>query len=174
MSLRLRLIASIALVLVVSLAIGGALACWHAGRSVRTEMRAALAVGEQTVRNALASLPAPGDTEAESTASHLKRLIDSFDGDRHVRAVLLDAHGKTVAASVLAMGTPPVPEWFHAFFAAFFRVDFPEMRITLPPDAAAQGAIALQADSHNEVGEVWGEFRDAMLIVILFGGPTFL
>ncbi|MBV8653022.1 MAG: HAMP domain-containing protein, partial [Alphaproteobacteria bacterium] len=48
------------------------------------------------------------------------------------------------------------------------------MVIELPADAAAHGTIALQADSHNEVGEVWGEFRDAMVIVILFGGPTFL
>ncbi len=169
MSLRLRLIASIALVLIVSLALGGALACWHAGRSVRTEMRAALAVGEQTVRNALASLPA-----ADGTLRPLERLVDSFDHDRHVQAVLLDGHGNTAAASVLATNAPYVPEWFHSFFSLFFGVDLPALRIELPSDAEQHGAIALRADSHNEVGEVWGEFRDALVIVVLFCAPTFL
>jgi two-component system sensor histidine kinase UhpB len=165
MSLRFRLIVSIVLVLVVSLAFGGALACWHAGRSVRTEMRAALAVGEQTVRNALASLPAAGGTQR-----HIARLVGSFDGDRHVQAALLDDRGVSIASSALAMQSPAVPEWFHGFFG----VDLPPLRIPLPADAETHGSITLRADSHNEVGEVWSEFRDALLIVALFGGPTVL
>ena len=61
MSLRLRLIASIVFVLLVSLCVGGLAAGWHAVRSVRTEMQAALAVGAQTLRNGIDDLPEAGD-----------------------------------------------------------------------------------------------------------------
>ncbi len=57
MSLRVRLIASIVFVLLVSLCVGGLVAGWHAVRSVRTEMQAALAVGAQTLRNGIDDLP---------------------------------------------------------------------------------------------------------------------
>jgi two-component system sensor histidine kinase UhpB len=165
MSLRFRLIVSIALVLVISLVFGGALACWHAGRSVRTEMRAALVVSEQTVRNTLANRPA-----SDSTQHHLERLIGSFDGDRHVQAALLDEHGVPVALSRMATNSPAVPEWFYRFF----DVNLPTVSVPLPADAEVHGSITLRADWHNEVGEVWSEFRDALLIVALFCGPTFL
>ena len=49
MSLRFRLITLVCLALVVSLAMGGVTAWVNATRSVRTEMRAALLVGRQTI-----------------------------------------------------------------------------------------------------------------------------
>jgi hypothetical protein len=57
MSLQLRLIVSIMAVLIVSLVLGGALACWHAARSVETELNAAIGVGEHSVENAMIQLP---------------------------------------------------------------------------------------------------------------------
>ena len=51
MPLRVRLIALIGLVLLVSLACGSVLVAWRAATSVRTELRAALDVGAKTVRN---------------------------------------------------------------------------------------------------------------------------
>ena len=96
MSLRLRLMASIIFVLLVSLCIGGLAAGWHAVRSVRTEMQAALAVGAQTLRNGIDDLPDAGDPGDE-----LGRLVRTFDGDRHVRAVLRDATGGLRMASTL-------------------------------------------------------------------------
>ena len=53
MSLRFRLITLVAIVLLVSLALGGVLACFNASRSLRTEMHAALLVGRQTVNNTI-------------------------------------------------------------------------------------------------------------------------
>lgn len=53
MPLRVRLILLVALVLLISLAFGSVLIGWHAVKSVRTELRAALDVGSNTVRNAL-------------------------------------------------------------------------------------------------------------------------
>jgi two-component system sensor histidine kinase UhpB len=165
MSLRIRLIVSIALVLVASLAFGGALASWHASRSVRNEMHAALVVSEQAVRGELAALGATSGAQRQ-----LDRLIGSFNGDRHVRVRLLDERGTMVAVSELATNSPPVPEWFHTLFGG----ELPALLIPLPAAALPRGAIALETDSHNEVGEVWGEFRDGLLIAFLFGGPTLL
>ena len=54
MSLRIRLMTSIALVLLACLAIGSVLVYWHAVTKVETELRGALAVGARTVRSAIA------------------------------------------------------------------------------------------------------------------------
>ena len=107
MSLRTRLIASIMLVLLISLGIGGVSAAWTAARSVRIEMQAALAVGEQAVRHGLEDLPGSPDLLAD-----LGRLVRSFDGDRHLRATLTDAAGRTIAVSVLPTPAQRVPGWF--------------------------------------------------------------
>ena len=50
MPLRVRLIALISLVLLVTLGCGSVLVGWQAASSVRTELRAALDVGMKTVR----------------------------------------------------------------------------------------------------------------------------
>src|SRR5215469_12006830 len=56
MSLRFRLIGLVCLVLLISLALGAAIAYSNASRSVCIEMRAALLVGRQTVENTLEQL----------------------------------------------------------------------------------------------------------------------
>ena len=53
MSLRLRLILSIGVALLASLALGGALTFWHAAHQVQTEMQAAMAVGAHVAQNAI-------------------------------------------------------------------------------------------------------------------------
>ena len=91
MSLRVRLITLIVLVLLVSLCVGGLVAVlWHAVRSVRTELQAALAVGAQTLRNGIDEL---ADKRLILQAD-LGRLVHMFDGDRHLRAVLSDPGGR--------------------------------------------------------------------------------
>ena len=61
MSLRFRLIGLVCLVLLISLALGAAIAYSNASRSVRIEMRAALLVGRQTVENTLERLQSARD-----------------------------------------------------------------------------------------------------------------
>jgi two-component system sensor histidine kinase UhpB len=157
MSLRIRLIASIVIVLLVSLCVGGAVAGWHAIRSVRTEMQAALAVSAQTIRNGLDGLPDARDPVAE-----LGRLVRTFDGDRHIRAVLRDAAGRLRAASVPAKLAPNVPPWFITFLAP-----------TLAPlglDVGAGSAIMVEPDPRNEIGEVWTQLQDDLVAVGLSCG----
>ena len=70
MPLRVRLIALIGLVLLVSLACGSVLVGWHAANSVRTELRAALDVGAKTIRNGIDELVRSGDR-----ANELRHLV---------------------------------------------------------------------------------------------------
>ena len=94
MSLRITLILGIALALTASLVCGCALLYWHAVNKVDTEMTAALAVGEHTVRNAV------NDMERAVTPSEdFATLVKSLDGDRHLRALLLAPHGAVFARS---------------------------------------------------------------------------
>ncbi len=90
MSIRNRLFGSIVLVLLISAALG----CWvagrHATRSVDTELSAALVVGTQAVRSRVVDLGS-----AASPAQEIVLLITTFNGNRHVRASLLDAGGES-------------------------------------------------------------------------------
>jgi two-component system, NarL family, sensor histidine kinase UhpB len=157
MSLRIRLIASIVVVLFISLCIGGAAASWHAVRSVRVEMQAALAVGVQTLRNGIADAPQVDDPEGE-----LGRLVRAFDGDRHIRAVLFDTAGRLRIASKLTPLTPGVPDWFVTLLAPAIA----PVRL----DAGTGSAITVEADPHNEIGEVWAQLQDDLVAIGLSCG----
>jgi hypothetical protein len=84
-SLRLRLIVSITLGLLASLAFGGALTFWHAAHQVQTEMQAAIAVGEHIARNVVDDSKLSTDRR-----QRLDRLIAEFDGNRHLQAFLVN------------------------------------------------------------------------------------
>ena len=83
MSLRLRLISLVVIVLAVSLFFGGAIACFSASRSVRTEILSALVVAQQTIENAIDGLQTSHDPQRE-----LENLVTSFKGNRHLRVFL--------------------------------------------------------------------------------------
>jgi two-component system sensor histidine kinase UhpB len=157
MSLRVRLIASIVVVLLVSLCVGGVAAGWHAVRSVRTELQAALAVGVQTLRNGIDGLPQARDPENE-----LKQLVRAFDGDRHILAELWDTTGQVRVASAMPRLAPRVPEWFVALLAP-----------SIAParfEVGTGNTITLEPDPRNEVGEVWTQLRDALVAIGLSCG----
>ena len=61
MTLRLRLIALIGVVLVLSLLLGALLAWWHGAQSAQTEMQAALLGGEHRVRDSIDHLAEVAD-----------------------------------------------------------------------------------------------------------------
>jgi two-component system sensor histidine kinase UhpB len=158
MTLRVRLIVLVAFVLLISVLLGGMLAWWHAAQSAREEMQAALLSGEHRVRDSVQYLPEVADREGD-----LRRLIATFNGDRHVRATLLNERGQSVAYSVLATVRHPTPEWFFDLLGVR-----PSASLIPVGPTVAEETISLATDPHNEVSEVWIEFRDGMLIVILF------
>ena len=159
MPLRVRLIVLVGMVLLASLAGGSALVGWRAVNSVRIELRAALDVGIQTVYNGYDDLAHDDDRPAG-----LHRLVATFDGNRHVRAILLDPNGLLVATSTLLVPAQPAPGWFRRLIA----VDLPPERLPVPPRLEAGAAILLHADPANEVAEVWNEARDAISILAGF------
>ena len=156
MPLRVRLIVLIGLVLLVSLAGGSVLVAWRAAHSVRTELRAALDVGTQTIRNGIDELAAP-----EDRAKGLRHLVATFNGNRHVRATLLDVRDQPVAVSSLFVPRDPAPRWFRDLIA----VDLGTVRVLMPPGG---DAVVLQADPTNEISEVWANSRDAVLVLAGF------
>src|ERR1700741_2539152 len=107
MSLRLRLIALVCCILVASLVLGGVIAYGTASRSVRTEMRAALAVGRQTIESAVYRLQNAADPERE-----LDGLIASFEGNRHLRVWLAGQASAIAAPAVEVSPFGAVPGWF--------------------------------------------------------------
>ena len=124
-----------------SLAVGAGALLWDARRSVDAELASAMASAAHAVRTGLQDGDAPP-----------QRLIAVFDGNRHVRAVLVDGQGRTLAASHPYLPSDPPPAWFVAL---------------IDPHAAVRqlGPIRLEPRSVNEIGEVWTGLRDAVLIV---------
>jgi two-component system sensor histidine kinase UhpB len=120
-------------------------------------MQAALAVGVQTLRNGIADAPQVDDPEGE-----LGRLVRAFDGDRHIRAVLFDTAGRLRIASKLTPLTPGVPDWFVTLLAPAIA----PVRL----DAGTGSAITVEADPHNEIGEVWAQLQDDLVAIGLSCG----
>ena len=103
MSLRNRLLFSIFITLLLSLAAGGAFTYWHAVEKIETEMSAAIAVGGRFAHNAVDDAEEPVNPRRR-----LDLLVADFDGDRHLRASLI-VDGKVVKASKLAEPESPAP-----------------------------------------------------------------
>jgi len=164
MSLKFRLVLWVALMLLISLTMGASLAWWHATRSVATEMQAALTVGEQTVRTVV-----PHIGSGEDGAAALRRLIATFDGNRHLRAALVGADGQNIVKSALLTPPEDVPGWFGRMVVSGAA---PSARMPLP-EAVGAGSVLLETDPRNELTEVWTDFIDDIEILALFALITF-
>ncbi len=165
MSLRFRLIGLVCAVLLISLALGSVIAYSNARRSVRTEMHTALAVGRQTVENAIARLPKLDDPSRD-----LDRLVASFDGNRHLRVRL--------SGEVSASAVPPTDRsafgGMPAWFVGLIGVASQTQRIPVRINARDYGTIVIETDPHNETAEVWNEFADGLVAPAVFCGLTVL
>lgn len=155
MSLRRRLLAFITLLLGASLMGGGVLTYMSGDHRVDQEMSSALTVGENALRDALLPMLS-GPIKEEQ----LQRVISSFNGDRHLRARLIDASGAVQAESQVRRATYPAPNWLKDAMAG------PEQsaELALPQGL---GKIQLVADPLNEISEIW---EDAKLKLAIVGG----
>jgi two-component system sensor histidine kinase UhpB len=164
MSLKFRLILWVALTLLISLTLGAELAWWHATRSVKAEMDAALTVGRQTVRTVIPHVGGDGNA-----AVALRQLIGTFDGNRHLGASLIARDGTPVTQSSVLLPPEQVPPWFG-------RAVLPNSTLSAReplPDALGGGFIVLQTDPRNELTEVWTDFSDDIEVLALFALMTF-
>lgn len=155
MSLRAQFFLSVILALILSLSLEAAVACWQARRSVANEMTMALEAGDHIVDNALLSLP------ADNIDPYLARLVESFNGNRHIRVALVE-RGRQRAVSHVAPADP-VPGWFLTLLEITVQ-----QRVDVAPRLGSQRMILVATDPHNEISEVWGQFRDEEVILSLF------
>ena len=165
MSLRLRLISLVAMVLLVTLVFGSAVACFSASRSVRTEMLSALVVARQTIENAIDGLQTSHDPQRE-----LKNLVASFKGNRHLHVSLTGDLRAITSPTVEKSPFGGVPEWFVRSIPVIPATA--QVPITLA-DRSNQ-TVAIETDPHNEIVEVWNELSDTLITLGLFGSLTIL
>ena len=163
MSLRVRLIGLVAVVLLISLALGGVIACLNASKSVRTEMGSALRVARQTVDNAVRGLQ--GSTEPQRD---LDDLVASFSANRHLRVAVT---GGAEAATVPTSDRSPfgdVPGWFVWLVGVAPVTD----RVPITIGGRPYGTIVIETDPHNEILEVWNEVSESVVVLTVFCGLT--
>jgi two-component system, NarL family, sensor histidine kinase UhpB len=163
-ALRIQLIFAMISALLISLVLVGTLAWWNAARSVNTEMHAAMDAAQRIVRATIAQLPATSDDPL-----YIARLIPAFDGNRHIKAVLVKTDGLPAATSAVAVSGAP-PRWFTQLVGVAPEV----LDIPLPAEAAPYRAVILQTDPRSEIGEVWARVRDDSLIMAVFCLATVL
>lgn len=163
MSLQLRLIGLIALILLLSLFLGGAVAGLGASRSVQTEMRSALAVGRQTVVAAIDTLK-PGD----QVQHEVEQIVLSFQGNRHLRVSMTADPTARAEPSVERPVLDSIPAWLVR------RIGGPPQteRVPVTVGGRSYGAIVIETDPHNEIVETWNEFGDDLLVLGVFFAAT--
>ncbi|MFI4935798.1 MAG: histidine kinase [Caulobacterales bacterium] len=155
MSLRFRIVAAIALVLVLGSVLGLALAGWHARQWLREELTSAQASGELAVTRDFAGL-----AHADRPARELRDLIATFDGNRHLQALLVGPGGQVLAASRPAPATSP-PAWF----AAILREEIAPVRLAAPTPGGL--SVELRPIYADDMAAVWAEFVDLDLVLAI-------
>lgn len=158
MSLRVRVLAAIALVLLLGAAAGGLLAGAQTGRTLSAELGAAMVGGRQTVLSAYEDLP-----NSDHPARDLRQLLATFDGNRHVSAALVDVTGRVVRSSTPGATPAKAPGWFRALFKTDLRP------VTLPAPVAAGGfaAVVLTPAPDSDLHDAWLQFGHAALAFLL-------
>jgi len=152
----------VALVFAASLALGGTVAWLDAARSVEAELRAAVAVAQQTIAAETAFLARSADPPQD-----LARLVASFRGNRHLRVSLSGTTTETLA-------TGPAPSAAPSWFVRLIGV--PPRTLSLPVRVGdrSYGDITIETVPDNEIAEIWSEFGDSLLVLALFSLPTIL
>jgi two-component system sensor histidine kinase UhpB len=155
MSLRFRIVAAIALVLALGCGLGVALAGWQARQWLRGELISAQTSGELSVTRAYADLP-----RSDAPDRDLRALVSTFDGDRHMQALLIGPGGQILAASRQAPARRP-PAWFSALLRQ------PVEPLRLPAPARPEMTVELRPVYINDTAAVWPEFLDLSLMLAL-------
>lgn len=159
MSLRLRLIRTVALVLLAILALGFLLTYWHAHNKIELELTSGLAVAESTTRLAVDDAARTADPR-----EGLRRVVHAFDGNRHVRAALLDPGGVEIDTSKVLAPDEEAPEWLFSILAQPIKL----VRMPLPASLTKYGMVLLETDQRSETAEVWGDMQLSLTMLTTF------
>lgn len=159
MSLRLRLIRTVALVLLATLALGALLTYWHAQHKIELELSSGVAVAESTAR-----LAVDDAARAVDPRDGLRRVVHAFDGNRHVRAALVGNDGKELDTSKVLTPDEEAPEWLFGILVQPVKI----VRIPLPSRLTEFGMIVLESDQRSETAEVWGDIQLSLTTLTTF------
>lgn len=155
MSLKFRLLGSIAALLILSLLAGTVLLSINAHKLVDLEVRTAFNGAAQSVRDTLRS-------DVQHTVT-LREVVSSFQGQRHVRAALVNEKGRVIVQSDIGALSDPAPAWFARLMAP--PVLTTRIPIALPGYPCV---VVLTSVAQSELAEVWGHVRDAFVTMLLF------
>lgn len=159
MKLKTQLLVAISALMLLVLILGAAATYLRAVSKVSAEMQAAIEVGSRIARNAVDDVE-----EASDPKRRIELLVADFDGDRHLRALLVNDAGQVAIASKLATPEEDVPSWFMALFGGSTR----NVHLKLPPAFEGLGNFVLQTDSRNEVAELWNEVIVTLGLLVTF------
>ncbi len=161
MSLKLRLMASIAASLLLTLLLGGGALFWLARDAAQNEIAASFRVTEHAIRVTLAS-----DIQHKVT---FREVIGSIDGHRNLRAYLYNEKNQVIAASKLGEAGLAAPGWFTAMIAP------PPMSVRIPlPLPGFPCTLLLKSDAANQAAQIWQFARVAFAAMLLFCASALL
>lgn len=165
MSLRTQLLGTIGLVLLGTLVLGSIMTYWHALHKIDTEMNAAIGVGSRITQNSVDDAD-----EVTKPGRRLELLVADFDGDRHLQASLISPDGTVITKSSLAKPEDNVPRWL----LHLLERPVPRETIPLPKVFDGYGKFVLEANTRNEIGEVWNDLKLFSSIISIFCGGILL
>jgi two-component system sensor histidine kinase UhpB len=149
MSLRVRVVALIGMVLLVSILMGTLVAGFQAKQALHAELSSGLLGAQQTILSDFEDLP-----NSDHQSRDLHQLVSTFDGNRHIRAVLIDAEGQAVQTSKMEAAKPRAPNWFLQLLGP----TPPASEIRVPEGIRGFFAIRLAPTPAIDVGDTWEEF----------------
>ena len=98
-----------------------------------------------------------------STPSPCARSWASFEGQRHVRAALVNETGRVIVQSQLGHQKSPAPGWFENLMTP------PPLASRIPINLPGfPCVVVLTSDPRNEIAEVWDNARNAFLTMLAF------
>jgi two-component system sensor histidine kinase UhpB len=159
MSLQFRVLGSIAALLLLTLLCGGTLLSLRARSVVDIEVRTAFQGAVNSVRDTLKS-------DVQHTVT-LRQVVASFEGQRHVRAALVNEKGKVIVHSQIGRLDDPAPAWFARLMSP--PVMTAQLNINLPQYPCV---VELVSDPRSEIADVWDHARDTFAAMLLFCGAT--
>jgi two-component system sensor histidine kinase UhpB len=150
MSLRGRVIALVALMLLISVSVY-VLISWSAAKNdLAAELAAARTGGLQTVQSAFEDIPRSNHPQRD-----LQQLVGTFNGNRHLSATLEDHFGRPLMASTAAMPREPAPHWFSAALSP----DLQTVAIRVPDGRG--DVLRLRPEPASDISALWSATVDA-------------
>lgn len=155
MSFQFRVLGSIALLLVLALLCGGTLLLLHARSVAQLEVHTAFRGAERSIRDTL-----QGNVEHTVT---LRQVVASFEGQRHVRAALVNEAGKVIVQSQIGRLANIAPRWFERMMTP------PRLSSRIPINLPGfPCVVVLTSDPRSEISEVWDNARNAFMTMLIF------